>query len=543
MNKQKFLFEVGTEVCYKVGGIYTILKSKLEQTTKHFGENYILIGPWRGKCKHREFIPSSQRDLVKIKKLLAKQGIKCHVGYWNTPSKPKVILVDFKKRYRTRELLRFLQVEFGVDSSIRDADYLDSMFFSATAGEVIGTLVDGKLTQNKEVIAHLHEWMCGAGLLYLKKHYKNITTIFTTHATIFGRALAYSNKLVSDLPISFKIDKAARKKTRFAKASVEKASACEADYFTTVSKITAYESNRVLGRYPDKIIGNGLNIKEILKNIDPKQIAKTRKKLLEVARKVTKQKIDPSALLWITSGRYEFHNKGYDLLLKTLAKLEKDLPKDSPPIIMFFLVALRRHSKKDSLLNATPSTHPKQKNALGIATHKVLNPNKDGILKLCNKLNFKKSKRKIHIVFSDAYLNGRDGVFNTHYEQILASCNLSIFPSFYEPWGYTPLESLAYSVPTVTTDLSGFGSWVNDNVKKEFSNAAFVLKRKGKDEKESIDELKKHFTRLIKKSADKKQAQKIKRLAFKVASLADWKKFFSGYLEAYKEAIKFNNLC
>lgn len=538
MNKQNFLFEVGTEVCHKVGGIYTILVSKLEQTVKNFGENYILIGPWRGKSLNKDLIERKIPILEKAKKILAQNGIECHTGVWNDKTKPKVILIKFKRRHKLPNLLDSLEKNFGIDQSDIDIDYIRCTLFSIVAGEAIEILTKNNLIKNKKVITHHHEWMCGAALLHLKKYCKNITNIFTTHATVLGRALAYENKLVSDLPKNFNSDRAARKSkyVTYAKHSVEKIAANAADYFTTVSKITAKESKIILGRLPDKIVGNGLDIKQNLKRIDPKKKQQVRKKLLQIASKLAKRKLDDNTLLWITSGRYEFHNKGYDTILKSLAKLEKKLPANSPPIVVFFLVALNIHSKKDSLLNADPSKLPKQKKAIGVATHKILHPEKDGIIMLTNKLGLKKPFQKIHVVFSDAYLNGNDGVFDLNYEEILAACDLSLFPSFYEPWGYTPLESLVYSVPTITSDLAGFGSWSKD--KSKGTDAVFVLKRKGKKETETTKALSNHLLKLVKKSSNKKYVEKTKKKSFQIAKLADWKNFYKGYLESYKESVK-----
>jgi phosphorylase/glycogen(starch) synthase len=185
---------------------------------------------------------------------------------------------------------------------------------------------------------------------------------------------------------------------------------------------------------------------------------------------------------------------------------------------------------------------PEQSNAIGLSTHKIYNPEHDEILQLCNKLNLKNPGRKIHIIFSDAYLYGDDGVFNLTYEQILASCDLSIFPSFYEPWGYSPLESLAYSTLTVTTDIAGFGCWVTEHVKQDVKGVVFVLKRKGQDETKTVTDLNEYLFTVIKRQQDKVYITDICRRALQIAYLADWRFFYKGYLEAYNQAIKFNKL-
>ena len=312
---------------------------------------------------------------------------------------------------------------------------------------MIKILAESGLISHQHLIAHFHEWLCGAGVLYLKKQCSKVATVFTTHATVLGRALSQENRLIGGLLTNFDPEAEARRLGVFAKHSLEKASVREADCFTTVSSITAHEANIVLSKYPDRIIFNGLDIETARKKIVSSNHQEIRLKLLAIASQVVGQKIDDHALLWLTSGRYEFHNKGYDLLVKSLAQLEHSLTKDAPPIVVFFLVAANWHSNKDSLLVIHQAAWSDQDRALGLATHQIYHADSDPMIKLCNELNFKKPERKIHIVFSDAYLYGSDGVFDLSYAQLISSCDLSIFPSCYEPWGYTPLESITYGTP------------------------------------------------------------------------------------------------
>ena len=539
MNKQDFLFEVSWEVCNKVGGIYTVLRTKLKQVVKNFGDNYILIGPWYKENKG--FVESSSPFLDAIKNKLAAKNILCRVGYWDAESKPTVILVEFKQRYEINTLLYSLWINFGVDSLASSYEYHEPVLFSTVAGEVICVLSEEMLIQERQVIAQFHEWMSGAGLLHLKKNSDKIATVFTTHSTVLGRAISQDNRMVYHLPPNFNPDAEARKYGVFAKHSLEKATAREADCFTVVSNITADEANIVLSKYPDKIVFNGLDIEQKRQEIVCAKRQENREKLLQVASKIIGIPIDKSALLWVTSGRYEFHNKGYDLLLKSLAQLENNLAENSPPVVIFILIAVNWYGKQDSLSEINLDKFPEQLNALGIATHKIHNVTNDSILKLSNELNLKKPEGKVHVVFSDTYLQGCDGVFDISYEQILAACDLSIFPSFYEPWGYTPLESIAYSTPTVTTDLSGFGCWVN-NLKQDHSDAVYVLPRKDFAEQKSIAVLGEYLLTIIKQGHNESSIASIRDKAWQIAGLTDWKFFYKGYLDAYMQAIKFNKL-
>ncbi len=540
MSDDKFLFEVSWEVCNKVGGIHTVLRSKLGQVVSNFGNNYLLIGPWRGQ--NQDFIESSTGDLNEIKKILAEKNIIAHVGYWKGEEKPKVILVDFKDRYKIDALLYLMWVDFGVDSLASNYDYHEPILFATAAGEIIDALSKSGLASDRQIIAHFHEWMCGAGLLYLKKHNANIATVFTTHATVLGRALAQDNRLTCTNLFNFNADDEARKHGIFAKHSLEKISAKEADCFTTVSKLVANEANVTLGKYPDSIVYNGIDFAKISKKIASDQEQVIRYKLLKIASKVVSQNIGDDSLIWLTSGRYEFHNKGFDLLLKALAKLEDSLTENMPRIVVFILVAATWHGKQDTLLDIDPSEVADQQDALGIATHKVYNPASDNILRLCNELNLKNPNRRVHIIFSDAYLNGSDGVFDLSYEQILASSDLTIFPSFYEPWGYTPLESIAYSTPTITTDLAGFGDWVGSDLYQDYSEVVLVLKRKEQDELRSIADLSDYLLAAISKHGDLARKALIRSRAVEIAANADWRVFYPGYIEAYAKAIQFNKL-
>jgi phosphorylase/glycogen(starch) synthase len=539
MNSHDFLFEVSWEVCNKVGGIYTLLQSKLKQVIKNFGNNYILIGPWHERSKG--FIESSSPFLDELKKKLTAKNLLCHVGFWDTAGKPTVILIEFKQRYKIDDLLYNLWVNFGIDSLGSSYDYQEPILFSTAAGEVIYTLAEEMLIQERQIVAHFHEWMCGAGLLYLKKHANKIATVFTTHATVLGRAMSQDNKTIYNLPATFDSIALARKHGVFAKHSLEKAAAHEADCFTVVSNVTADEARVILGKYPDKITRNGLDVEQKSKGIISAQRPEVRAKLLQVASLVIGRPIDANALLWVTSGRYEFHNKGFDVLLKSLAWLEKSLAENAPPIVVFFLIAANWRSKQDSLLTANLTKYQGQLDALGIATHRIDNPTSDSIIKLSHELDLKKPEHKIHIVFSDAYLQGDDGVFNITYEQIIAACDLSIFPSFYEPWGYTPLESIASSTPTITTDLSGFGCFIS-NLKQDYADAVFVLKRKDYNEQKVIAYLGEYLQTVVRRNHDQAYSANIRTRALQVANFADWKLFYQDYIDAYMQASKFNKL-
>lgn len=536
-EKNIFLFEVSWEVCNKVGGIYTVLRSKLRQVLKSFGDDYILIGPLLKENRH--FIEDNSVRCATIKKILTDKNINCKVGYWDTGVKPLVILVDFENRYKLDVLLYNLWADFGIDSLASNYEFYEPILFSTAAAEVIEVLSQADTTKDKTVIAHFHEWLCGAGLLYIKKHCEKIPTVFTTHSTVLGRALSNNNKSIYNLPQSFIPNVEVKKYgvSTSAKHLLEVASAKHATCFTTVSEVTAKECYVILGRYPDKILMNGLDIERKRNIVSESIIGATRAKLREIAAKVIGTNLPENTLLMITSGRYEFHNKGFDVLINSLAQLETKLTKESPPIVVFFFIAENIRTKEDSLLNGNATLLNEQKNAIGIAVNQIKNVNTDSIIKACIDNNFKQTDRKIHIVYSDAYLNGTDGVFDIIYEQVLASCDISIFPSYYEPWGYTPLESIAYGVPTLTTDLAGFGLWIC-SLKKECMYAINMLPRKGINDIDFTNSLTNYLLDFVEKTSDHAFIAAIHATAFEIAKFADWEHMYGEYLEAYDEALK-----
>lgn len=537
------LFEVSWEVCNKVGGIYTVLTSKMHEVSTEFGhDNYVLIGPMLHNGNSHEFVSVNDGIYGTIAEVLHTAGINAKVGYWDVAEQPIVILVDFVNRHNLDILLYNLWNDFKVDSLYGGYDYQEPILFATTAGEVIEILVkNGVFGKNKAVLAHFHEWMCGAGLLYLKKHCREISTIFTTHATVLGRSLAGNGISIYNLPHGFDPSVEAKRYGVPAKHSLEKITAHEAHCFTTVSSLTADEACIILDKYPDKVVYNGLNITKQRYPITDDNITQVRNKLREIASKVTGKLLPENSLLFVSSGRYEFHNKGFDVLLHSLAKLEASLTENSAPIVLFLLVAVNWRTEEDNLLYSNWIYDEEQKNAIGIATHRLNNPKYDSVIQTCHELNLQNSERKIHVVYSDAYLNGSDGVFNIAYDKILEACDFSFFPSFYEPWGYTPQESIAQGTPTVTTNLAGFGNWVGA-LDVDHADAVYVLERKNKNDCDFIIDLTECLKKVVKNCSEHDNLARLRNKAFSVAKLTDWNIFFNEYRNTYYQAIKFNEI-
>ena len=256
------LFEVSWEVCNKVGGIHSVVTSKALQAVEHFGEDYFLLGPALKDNPGFEETDEHAWDSLRIG--LATRDLKCRLGRWNIPGRPKVILVDFDKRYASNQLLFEMWKNYGVDSLSGGWDYIEPVMFAAACGEVIAAVHESRVEPMQgHSVALFHEWMCAAGLLTVKRLAPEVGTVFTTHATMLGRALAATGRDIYSNMRNINPANEAAALNITAKWSMESTAAREADAFTTVSPITGEESTVFLGRQPDVITTNGLDLRVI----------------------------------------------------------------------------------------------------------------------------------------------------------------------------------------------------------------------------------------------------------------------------------------
>ena len=532
------LFETSWEVCNKVGGIYAVVSSKALQAVDNFGENYWLLGPDLGN--NAEFEEDFGPSMEPIRKTLEAHGMKCRLGHWTIPGNPKVILVDFRNRYNQNQLLYEYWKDYHVDSMSGGWDYVEPVMFATACGEVIKTIYQHFVEPvGAPAVAHFHEWMCGAGLLYLKRYCPTIGTVFTTHATMLGRSMCgngkdlYGNSMQN--PINPRQEAAALGIT--AKCSMETASAREADCFTTVSSLTGDEAGIVLGRQPDIVTPNGLDLRVIpdysTNRVKPSLI---RKSILDSCSKLLRFELPKQTKIVLISGRYEFVNKGIDVFLQSLAELNKSLG-DSQTHVLAICAVMGGHSGVNlDAVSGDPAKLPTD-GGNWITSHHVHNPAQDPILTTCKRLGLaNKPEDHVYVVFNPALLNGSDGFFNLRYSDLLTGVDLGCFPSWYEPWGYTPEESIAYSVPTVTTDLSGFGLWVRTHCQgsNDETGVAIVPRRQQRDA-DVVRGLQKYIENYV--ALSEEEQIELCKAARATAALCDWSSFFSYYLKAYDIAV------
>jgi phosphorylase/glycogen(starch) synthase len=532
MKKQTkdYLFEVSWEVCNKVGGIYTVVSSKIREAVHTYGEHYFLLGP--DLKTNPDFEETDEDCWVRIRESVAIKEIPCRLGRWKIPGEPKVILVSFAKKYDKEQLLYRLWEDYGVDSIAGGWDYMEPVMFSYACGEVIETVYNLLVKPHSlQAVAQFHEWMCGAGLLYVKKKIPEIGTVFTTHATILGRSLSDSGVDIYTTMENISPQVEAGAHNIKAKYSMELASAREADCFTTVSEITASEAKNFLGRYPDVITPNGLDVDHIPDlTADRAPALKSREKLLAAASRFLRKDFPSNTKIVIISGRYEFHNKGIDIALNAFSRLDKDMTTDE--VVLVFLFVISGHM---DLIPALQSDHTRtEPGNPPIATHRLHNEAHDPILQACKRLELMNTPHnKVYVIFNPAYLNGHDGLINMNYYDALSGCDLGVFPSYYEPWGYTPHESIAHAVPTITTDQAGFGTWVQLTIGE--NSGVVLLKRKGVKISIIEENLYTIFKDFLVWSDDHMQERR--ESARHVALQTNWKNFFKAYLKAYDKAV------
>lgn len=534
VNKPDYLFEVSWEVCNKVGGIHTVVATKALCLKPEYGRKHILIGPdvWMDTEKNPEF--TEDPILFKSWRTQASsEGLRVRVGRWNDAGNAIVILVDYTQLIPKKdEIFAHLWEKFGVDSISGQWDYTEAALFGYASGMVIESFVKFNLQPHHKVVAQFHEWMTGAGILHLKEQNLSIGTVFTTHATVVGRCLACNNVPLYDSMPLYNGDDKARQFGVMAKHSLEKNSAQQADIFTTVSNITSTECKQFLSREVDLITPNGFDdsIAPAAKDY-PQCRAAARAKLLEIASAMTGKTFKDDTMLVGISGRYEFKNKGIDLFIDAFGRLKKS-NYNGKDIVGFIMVPAGNNGPDKELvakLNGSQSDYS------CITTHYLSDPEYDAITHRINSYGLNQEGDSLNILFIPSYLNGNDGVFNVPYYNLLMGLDLTVFPSYYEPWGYTPLESLAFRVPSITTTLAGFGLWVKDNYKGDLKGLD-VIYRNDANSDMVIDSITSKI--LAFSNMDLNGWKEASCSAEEISKIALWDKNVKYYEKAYKRALE-----
>jgi glycogen(starch) synthase len=592
--KKSLLLEIAWEVLNQVGGIYTVIRSKVPTAIDRWSKNYCLVGPYVEQNVTAEFEPIEQSNdpFFKAVEKMRENGLKVHYGVWLVSGRPKAVLMDLNSiRDRLGEVKYFLWEQHGI--STPDGDFLlnDVIAFGEMVHQFIAALTEGGITE-KKVIAHFHEWMAASGIPALRKEKIQCTTVFTTHATLLGRYLAMNDPQFYDHLPYMDWQKEARHFNIEPSVSIERAAAHGSHVFTTVSAVTAEECKYLLGREPDLLLPNGIN------NVRFEALHEFQNIHVEYKNKIHQFTMShffsnytfdlDKTLYFFTSGRYEYLNKGYDLTLEALARLNHRLQseKSDMTVVMFFITKRPYHSINPQILQSralleefkytvesiqkqvgerlmfeamsqgdtrlpemsqfvddywrlryrrtlqswkSPSLPP-------IVTHNLMDDSNDDIL------NFLRSSQllnhehdKVKVVYHPDFINYTNPLFSMEYSQFVRGCHLGVFPSYYEPWGYTPLECIARGVPAVTSDLAGFGDYVSKNFQDHHRNGVYVIKRNKKSFDEAAGQLANRMYSFIRLS--RRERIDLRNRVEASSVRFDWKTLNKYYDQAYQLAL------
>ena len=540
MIQPDYIFECSWEVCNKVGGIYTVLSTKARTLQQRFPDHILFIGPELGSAGQAAEFDEDASLFLDWRRTTSAAGLPVRVGRWRIPGAPLVLLVDYRQLFSHKnELFYEMWESFGVDSSRAYGDYDESCIFAAATGRVIESFYHYYRLENQHVVAHFNEWMLGFGLLHLRKHVPRIATLFTTHATTIGRSIAGNNKPLYGYMKSYDGDGMAAELHVEAKHSVEEQAAHFADCFTTVSEITAVECRQLLNKAPDVVTPNGFE-PDFVPTPDryPARRADARRQLLRAAELLYGQTFDTNSTFLVSiSGRYEYRNKGIDVFIDAMNSLRSsaDLPRT---VVAFLLIPAwvyaPRADLKAAIEQGASASEPLPTSFL---THWLHRMDDDRISNFILHAGFtRRTDERLKIVFVPCYLDGRDGIFNTPYYDLLIGMDATLYPSYYEPWGYTPLESVAFGIPTVTTDLAGFGRWAQTIVSgRDITEGVAVIPRTDDNYTAVVDASANALRSLMRLPDDERLA--ISQRCQALATKAEWERFITYYYTAFDHAL------
>lgn len=538
MLKPDYLFEVSWEVCNKVGGIYTVISTKAVTLVGELKNNYILLGPdvWKETKDNPEF--TEDKFLYRSwREEAEKQGLRFRIGRWNISGHPVAILVDFTPYFVSKDkILAEFWENYKLDSLQGQWDYVEPAMFGYAAARIIESFYEYNISGRDKVIAQFHEWMTSTGILHLKEHIPQIGTVFTTHATALARCIAGNGLPLYKNLEQYNAEVLARDFNIVSKQSLEKLSAQNADGFTTVSEITNRECKQFLGKEADVITPNGFDTSFVPDDeIFEDRRKEARNALYNVAEALLNQKLDRDSLLVAVSGRYEYRNKGIDLFIDALAQLNNN-PETKKDVVAFILVPANHAGLRKDVhdrIGKPNFDHPLSHEYL---THYLHDPDHDPVIRrLYEKGISNEAGSKVKIIFVPSYLNGTDGIFNKQYYDLLIGFDITVFPSYYEPWGYTPMESLAFRIPSITTTLAGFGTWVRRNY-GILDEGVLVIDRDDENDAYVVDQIAFSLMRCINRSDTERMNSKQK--AFEISKAVLWSNFVKHYFEVYDLTLK-----
>lgn len=533
------LMETSWEVCNKIGGIYTVLSTKARVLQQQFGDKLVFIGPdvWSQANPSPYFI--ERKTLLKscASRMKLPFGISVRAGRWNIPGSPQVLLVKFDGVYdHLDEIFGKMWELYGVDSLHAYGDYNEGCAFAVATAIVMDALARHLKVDASNIIGHFNEWTTAMGLLYLKMTDPQARTVFTTHATSIGRSICGNGKPLYDYFNGYNGDQMARELNMESKHSLEKTAAHQADCFMAVSEITAKECEQLLDIRPQVVTPNGFEPDFVPGEADYIRLRKAgREKLLSIASALKGREFSDDTLVVATSGRNEYRNKGIDIYLDAVAAVSDLNP--GRPVLALVLVPAWVKEPSIELLSAM-AAKKQVKGYPDFMTHRLNNEDSDSVARRIDLLERESRLRNgVDVIYVPCYLDGKDGVVDISYYDLLPAIDLTLFPSYYEPWGYTPLESIAFGVPTVTSDKSGFGQWILSNFINSISACGVkVVGRTDSNYHEAAGVL---ADQIVEYAGFSEEERKVAAsAAYATSERADWKFFISAYDEAFATATR-----
>ncbi len=553
-----YIFESSWEVCNKVGGIYTVLSTRAKTLQDALPDRIIFIGPdfWQGK-DNPLFVEDSTL-WADWRKHCEAEALGVRIGRWQVPGRPVVVLVDFHPFFAQKnDIYSALWTDFQVDSLHAYGDYDEASMFSYAAGRVVESFYHYFLDPSKRVVYQAHEWMTGLGALYIHKHVPAIATIFTTHATTIGRSIAGNGKPLYDYLFAYNGNQMADELNVQSKHSIERQTAHFTDCFTTVSDVTARECFELLDKHVDVVLPNGFEMDFVPKGVTfVNRRRKARQCILQVANALMGTQLDDDTIIISTSGRYEWKNKGIDVYIDALNRTLHDKRLERNVLALIEVPAWQAGPRRDlqERLAQAKTHHSSVQRPLAdpFITHYLHEAGSDMVSQSIHRFGItNKEGSRLKVMFVPCYLDADDGIFGLHYYDLLIGLDLTIYPSYYEPWGYTPLESVAFKVPCVTTTLAGFGLWANEEKAKTLPSGAKgdsiaaecyidtdgveVIYRSDYNYHEVADRIRDEIIGFAALSA--KEVAVARKAAAALASKAQWKHFIKYYYRAYEIAL------
>ncbi len=537
MNNPDLIFETSWEICNQIDGVHTVITGKANYINKKYNSNYIMIGPDvnRPEIDKPEFIEDNKLYSAWAKHAM-KSGLRFRIGHLFSKEGPVVILVDFSNFVSQKnEIFTKFWERFKLDSMAGDWDYIEAAMFGYAAGKLIENFCDYNLTSGTKILAHFHDWQAGAGLLYLRSKERNIASVFSVHSPVLSNTISKVGGRLYDIPTDIQPFELSRYYNVISKHSLEWNAAHNADVFAVSSEFIANQVKLFLGKTPDLITPSGLNHKMLTDNIE--NIEETRKnsraKIVHVAETLLGKKLDTDVRLFFSSGEYEFHNKGISMIIDAVANLNKENKPDKDAVI-FLLFPTDNYGARQDLKTAIENSSNLETDDR-IITHFLHQSEYNEVIQAIKAKSVQnKSEDKVHIIYCPDFLDGNDGIFNITYKELLAGFDYGLFPYYYEPWGYTAHETLAYGIPVSVSSFSGFGNWLK-NQEDEMPQCIKILNRTEDNEQEITNILKEAITNCL--SGVNEAYKKLREKTLQIANKANWEVVLSKYIEAYEKAI------